>query len=166
LIKCIYEPFVFRIFGPRVRYKNFDHAGLLKRYLATILGGIAPVCGNFTPIIVTTPAQAVRLRMRMRNANPGFTLLSTGALSAGDVVAVAPNILVSAVSPTVSFEASRQGVVHRDTVPLPIVDGGSTPAPNSISLWQCDAIAIKMRYGASFGLRSATGVSWLASTVW
>jgi hypothetical protein len=51
-------------------------------------------------------------------------------------------------------------------VPLHIVDGSGTPAPGVRSLWQTDAIALRMILRASYGMRGSGLVQMIQGTTW
>jgi hypothetical protein len=64
------------------------------------------------------------------------------------------------------FSSCTQGVLHEDTAPLPIVDDSGTPAPGTRSLWQTDAIALRMTLRASYGLRGTGLVQMVQGVTW
>jgi hypothetical protein len=94
--------------------------------LGLITANVRAVAGNNPVLVVMSPAQAQRFRMRMLGgANYGFELFTTSALADGVVVAIASNALVSAVSPVPLIEASSVGTVAMDDTPTDIVTAGT-----------------------------------------
>ncbi|MFZ1896313.1 MAG: hypothetical protein WAU59_19920 [Rhodoplanes sp.] len=53
-----------------------------------------------------------------------------------------------------------------DTAPLPIADGAGTPAAPTHSLWQSNAIGIKLTFGASWALRDPRALAWMTVSEW
>jgi len=51
-------------------------------------------------------------------------------------------------------------------MPLPIVEGSSTVAPNTRSLWQTDSCGVRVILQLSFGLRHAAGVAMITGVNW
>ena len=147
---------------------NADATVAMFEDLSTLLSAIAPVAAGYSVAIVCSPTQAVKLKLRLLTArDPGFTVLASSAVPDATIIAVAANTLVSASSPNPTFDVSTQAVVTmEDTTPLAIVGGGSTPAANTRSIYQTDSIGLKIRFGAAWGLRSATGLAWLENVLW
>jgi len=71
-----------------------------------------------------------------------------------------------AFSPIPEFSSCIQGVLHEDTVPLPIVGDSGTPAQGVRSLWQTDAIALRMVLRASYGMRGTGLVQMIQNVTW
>jgi hypothetical protein len=136
--------------------------------LAALATAIAPVAGNGPLIFVASPARVVRLRLRAPR-EISFEILASSALADDMLIAVASNALASAVDPTPRFEASIQATLHmEDSTPLAL---SSTGSPNTVaapvrSLWQSDAIGLRLILQVSWGLRAATGIAWLENAVW
>jgi hypothetical protein len=61
--------------------------------------------------------------------------------------------------------ASRQSVLHMETAPLPIVDGGTPTAPVR-SLYQTDSIGLKLRVELAWGLRANGAIAWTQGVTW
>lgn len=124
----------------------------------TELTAVAPIAGNFPIVIIANPVQAMRMKLRLLGKDVPFQILSSSALSAGVIVAVATNSLVSVIDSTPRFDLSDKATIHQNTVPLPIVDGAGTVAAPTRSLWQTDSLGIKAVLGVNFGLRNAGGL--------
>ena len=134
----------------------------------TVIGGVADIAGNYPIMLVTAPKRARRLKLRMLGRDLGFTLLGSAAVGADEIIAIASNSLVSAVDPNVAFDASDRGVLHMDTTPgaISAVGAPATVSAPTRSLFQSDTIALRLRFGASWGLRNAGGLAWLENLTW
>jgi hypothetical protein len=136
--------------------------------LSTLLGIVAPVAGSSPIIFVASPKQAAAIKMRQPNF--AYELLSSSALAAGTVIAIASNCLVSAIDPSPRIESSIETTLHyEDTSPLSIVGGTSgTPLPSfqSRSLFQTDQVGLRLILEVAWGLRAAGGLAWTQSTLW
>jgi hypothetical protein len=97
-----------------------------------------------------------------------YTILSTSALPAKTVLAIAPAALASAFDPVPQIEASREvGSMHMDdTAPVEIVSGSGVVARPAMSVFQTDDIALKMKMHASWVLRAPGALAWVQNTVW
>jgi hypothetical protein len=135
--------------------------------LGTLLSAVAPVAAGFPIAIVTSPAQAVKLKLRLLTArDPGFTVLASSAVPDGTVIAVAGNTLVAATSPTPSFDVSSNATVVMEDNPQQIATGGVLAAGSTRSLFQTDSVGLRVRFGAAWALRSATGIAFLEDVLW
>jgi hypothetical protein len=127
---------------------------------------IAPVAGNGPIILIASPKQVISLRLR-KNPDFPFEILSSAALSAGTVMAVAANALVSAVDPAPKIEVSTETVLNfDDSSPQQISTGGTLATGSTRSVWQTSAVALKLTLGVAWGLRCDGAVAWTSSVVW
>ncbi len=135
--------------------------------IRALASAVAPVAANGPIIFIANPAQAVSLRLRLAG-DPTFEVLSSSALSAGVIVAVAANALASAIDPQPRFEISNQASLHFDDSPSAISTVGSpnTVAALSASLFQNDTLALRTVFQADWTLRAAGAVAWLTTTAW
>jgi hypothetical protein len=107
------------------------------------------------------------LKLRLLSAsNPGFTVLASSAVADGTVIAIAANTLVAAADPVPTFDVSENATIVLDTAPAQIGVAGSMAAGATRGLFQTDSIGLRVRLGASWALRSATGISWLQNVIW
>jgi hypothetical protein len=146
---------------------NTDHTEAMFEDLATLLAAVAPVAASFPVAVITSPAQAVKLKLRLLTArDPGFTVLASSAVPAGTLIAIAANTLVAATSPSPTFDVSTNATVVMETVPSQIASGGTLAAGETRSLFQTDSIGLRVRFGAAWTLRSATGIAFLEDVIW
>ena len=129
---------------------------------------MASIAGNGPIVFVASPNQAVSLRI-MPAGPLGYEVLSSGALSAGTVMAVAANALASAVDAAPTIESSSEAVLHYDDA-LPAAIG--TPgSPNVVaapakSSFPRDLIGLRLIFDVSWTLRAAGAVAWLTGATW
>src|SRR5262245_43325575 len=133
--------------------------------LAIFSPALAGNGAGLAPVFVAAPQQAGALKVC---AGPQFDspVLAAAALAAGTVIAIEASALASAFSPVPEFSSCIQGVLHEDTVPLHVVDGSGTPAPNTRSLWQADVIALRMVLRVSYGMRGTGLVQVIQNVTW
>jgi hypothetical protein len=137
--------------------------------LSAIIGAVAAVAGANPILIVAGPAQSRRLKMRIMagRGDLGFEVFTSSGIAEGLVIGIVSNVLASAIDPMPTIEVGDQTTLHmEDTTPLPLVDGASTPAPGVRSLWQTDALALKIRLRCAWGLRSSGGLAWISGANW
>ncbi len=133
-----------------------------------LIKAVAPVSANAPVVFVATPAQAAALKLYMGANGQPFEVLSSAGISDKTVICVATNSLVSAIDPVPRFDVSREATVHLNDVPSQI---GTVGTPNVVSaptwsLYQMDALGLRLRLDCSWGLRNSGGLSWMASVLW
>ena len=133
--------------------------------LRTLCYAVSPIGGPVA--IVVAPARAWTIQLLSQQPLP-FTLLASPAVAINDVIAVAVQGLASATDAAPQIEASQYSAVHMETSPLPIGSPGSpaTVAAPTRSLFQTDAIGVKIRFACSWALRDARALAWLTATGW
>jgi hypothetical protein len=136
----------------------------MKIDLSVLAAAVSSVAGNGGIVFIAAPRQAAAIKIRQPAF--GYEVLSSSSLTAGTVIAVAVNALVSAINSQPVIESSIVSTIHENTTPLPIVDGSSTPAAGTRSLWQSDTVGLRLVLEVSWGLRSASALAWTSSVVW
>lgn len=139
-----------------------DHQRAALEDVDALVQAVSAIGGDF--VLVAAPGRAVRLQVHLRDV-PSLTILASRSLAANDVIAVAPAGLISAAGNAPTIEANKESLLHMDSVPGPIVDGGGMSAP-ARSLFQTDAVALKLRLPVSWGLRANSAVAWLSAAGW
>jgi hypothetical protein len=115
-----------------------------------------------TAIIVAAAPQAVVLKSTV---GPQFDtpILASTALVAGTVGVVESVSFVSGFGSTPEFSVSKTGAVHfEDTTPSADI-GTAVPVK---SLFQIDALGLKMTLSASWGMRAANHAQVISGTSW
>lgn len=129
--------------------------------MAKLMTAIAPVAGAGF-MIVAAPGQAISLMLRMATPMPNLRISS--ALAAGTVVAIATQAFVGALE-TPRIDASIEAIVHMDTAPAAIVNGGAMAAPVR-SLFQTNCVGLRMITPTTWGLRAPNAVAWMSAVSW
>jgi hypothetical protein len=128
--------------------------------LATLMNAVAVVGGAGRYLFIAAPGRVIAAQARYATDPSNIvTFLGTPAMG-NDLMMVAANGLVSALSPAPDIETSNAAaLVMDDTSPgLP-----GTTGPER-SLFQTASVAIKMRWPVSWALRSPSAVAWLTPT--
>jgi hypothetical protein len=135
--------------------------------LGNLAGAIASAAGGADIAFIMNHAQAISTFVITPRPFTAVqvNVLSTNAVPAGTVIAVALNALVSAIeAPT--FDTATETTLHMSDTPLPLVSGTGVVAVPQSSMFQTDRIAIKMVTNVSWGVRSPIGVAWMQNVVW
>jgi hypothetical protein len=126
--------------------------------IATLVAAVAPVAGNNEIIFIASTAQATALKLWN---NPRFDcrVLASGGLSAGLVIALAPNTLMSASALVPRFDLSSEATLHfEDATPRDI---DTTAVSQTVkSLYQSDLIGLRTILDISWALRNPAGLAW------
>jgi hypothetical protein len=116
-------------------------------------------------VIIAAPGQANAIKLRYPNFQ--FPVFSSAGLTAGVVVAIASNTLVTAIDPSPKIEASNTTVLVLSDSPQDITTGGTPTNTGAVqSMYQCDGVALKIRLGVTWALRSSSGLAWTQSVTW
>lgn len=133
--------------------------------LANLAAAVAPVGGQ-NIVFIASPAEATKIQLR--SSQMPFPVLSSSALAAGTVVALAfPALGLALDEPR--FSVSTEAVYHSDDAPIAISTPGSpaTVASPVRSLFQTDTIGIIFICDLSWALRVSTGaVALVQSVTW
>jgi hypothetical protein len=130
--------------------------------IKNLFTALAAAGGGKTAVIVAAVPQATALKMTV---GPQFDvpILASSGMAAATVAVVESASFVSGFSPVPEFRVSDQAIYHaEDTAPAdPIMSG--TPVK---SLWQTDALALKMDLWAAYGLRAAGHAQFTSPVTW
>ena len=130
--------------------------------LAALAASLAAVADNGGVAFIVSAGRAAVIRTRSY-ASPGLVFTSS-QVAANLVIAVALNALASAGgSDPPQIESNRDTLLYEDDAPGP--DDGTLKAPTR-SLFQTDAVALKIRLPISWALRDPRGVAWLTASGW
>jgi hypothetical protein len=133
--------------------------------LVKLASAVAGVAGS-SITFVASPDLA--LRLALRGTEFPYRILTSFALAAGTIMAVGANALAVAIDPVPEITVSSAAALHMDNDPDPI----STPGtPNAVaaptkSMWQVDALALRLILGASWGLRAPGAVAIVTGATW
>lgn len=135
----------------------------IKTDFAALAGAVA-ADGSGRVIYVMAPARAARLPIIAPEIASRLEILPSLAVGANVVIAVDPLSLVHAFDDAPEIMASREAVIHMSDDPDPISDSG-TAAPVR-SLWQTDAVALRVIGDVAFAKRRSGAVAWVDAATW
>jgi hypothetical protein len=130
--------------------------------IGKLFAALADNAAGKTAVIVAAMSQATTLKMTV---GPQFDVPIVGstALPTGTVAAIEVGSFVSGFNPVPEFRASDQSSFHfDDTAPADPVMGGQPVK----SMFQIDALALKMDLWAAWGLRAAGHVQFVSGVSW
>ena len=139
-------------------------------FAADVVNLAAAVTGVAGPniVFVASPSEWIKIALRPREF--AFPVLPSAALPTGTVMAVAVNALAVAFDPVPEFEVASEGLLHMDTEPTHISVAGdpNTVAAPTQSLYQTDALGLRLILGTSWALRApaASSVAVVEDVTW
>jgi capsid protein len=126
--------------------------------VSALVQAISTFAGNSNVTIVAAPAQATRLALCAEQMP--FAVLMTKALAVGTCVAVANNALAAAIAEPAIDAAKSVALQFEDSTP------GAINSAASRSIFQIDAVAIRVHQGVSWCIRDPAAVSYVSGTKW
>jgi hypothetical protein len=135
--------------------------------LGALVEALALAHGGKNIVFIVAPKQAVTMKAAL---GPlwDYPIIASAALAAGTVSAIELASLVSAFAPDAEFKmVPGASIVHlEDTSPTQITGGTPSPAVPVKSLYQVDAIGLRMVLRASFGMRAAGHAQVIQGATW
>jgi hypothetical protein len=141
---------------------SFDNCG---QDLGKLVSDLAARNGGANALFIASPAQSTAVRFWV--AGGPFPIAGSAALPDGTIIAIEPSSFASTIGAP-EFEVGTVATIHQeDTAPADIVGGVSpgVPAWPTKSMWQVDAIALKMTLWADWCMR-APHVSFMDAVTW
>jgi hypothetical protein len=138
---------------------NTDPFGAAFEDVATLLNAVAPVGGRGPFYLISSVGRYATLKQRFVTEDPNISAAPSSAVGA-DLIAVAAQAIAAAISVDPEIETVNAGTLVMDTAPGPAGVAGPER-----SVWQTDAIAIKVRWPVSWVLRDSRAVAWL-TPIW
>jgi hypothetical protein len=135
-----------------------DAFGAVFEDTLTLINAVSAVGGKGPYIIVGSPGRIMSYAMRTgseRTIETGLISIMSSAMG-NDVMAIAPNALVAALSANADVETANSATLVMDTAPVAPDTTLATKA-----MWQTDSLAVKVRWPVSWALRDPRGVAWL-----
>jgi hypothetical protein len=147
---------------------GFDNCG---QDLGKMVGDIAARNGGAHTVFAANPAQATAIRFYAGGQfaiDPRSDVLpvaGSAALPTGTIIAIEPSSFASTIGAP-EFEVGTVATIHQeDTTPSDIFGSTGTPAYPTKSMWQVDAIALKMTVWCDWCMR-APHVSFMNAVTW
>jgi hypothetical protein len=136
-------------------------AGAMTKDIAALVSAVSAVSA-LDLVFVTDPGTATKIKMSVM---PGFDfdVYASNSVTAGTVICIGLNGLVSAGEPTPRIDASRDVEIAMDTVP-PADPGSATTVVKS--MFQSDEIAIRFVAEMAWVLRTPSAIAYVASITW
>jgi len=150
--------------------------------LKALVSALTAANGGRNVVIIMNPAQALALGFAQTTTGDflfndrseagskfGVSFIVSNTCPAGRVIAVDAEDFASATGDVPRFAVSTDATLHEeDTTPLPI---GTVGSPNVVaaparSLFQTDAVAIRMSLYVSWAMRRTSMVQTIASVIW
>ena len=126
--------------------------------LEAVAGAVSHVGGPIAMMVA--PARAIAIGLRLPH-EPPFHVYGSPALAADEVIAVAIDALAAAVDAVPQVETSRVATLDMESPAVPVLEGTLAR-----SLMQTDSIATKVRFGASWALRTSDACAWTTAQGW
>jgi hypothetical protein len=127
--------------------------------VSALINATAVVGGGGPYVFVGGPGLIAQMIMRFllqTNTLDATNIIALGSVAMGnDLMCIATNGLVAALSPDPVIETANAGELHMDDAPVAV------PAGATRGLFQTDSIALKMRWPVSWALRDPRAVAWL-----
>jgi len=134
--------------------------------LKNLFAALAAQGAGKTAVIVCAVPEAVTLKATV-GPKWDYDIIASTGLAAGTVVVVEAASLVSGFSSVPEFRTSKTAIYHaEDTSPIDITGGSPSPAVPVKSLFQTDAIGLRMDVWAAWGLRAAGHAQWIQNATW
>lgn len=127
-----------------------------------LIDAVSPVGGTGPYYIIGSPGRAVDTRLRAlsdQSALP-YVVVPSNQLGADILICVSPAAIVCAIDPEPEIERGNATALQMSDPASPIVNGGA-PTPPVRSMFQIDAVALKLRFRVTWALRDPRGVAWL-----
>jgi hypothetical protein len=127
--------------------------------VARVISTVSAVSGNAPIVLVMAPRQAAS--MKVRTDIQWVEVLASTAMPDGSIAAIATNALASVGDLVPTFTTSLDVTLHEDTSAQPV--GTAAPAR---SVFQTDALALKLTCALNWTMRSPLGAAWIEGVAW
>jgi hypothetical protein len=113
------------------------------------------------PLYITSLARSLTAQLLLPHGWDDIKHLGCVALrGTTDIMAVAPNAVVSVYGTNVEISASRESSLQMESAPTNLMDGPTR------STFQTDCVAIRLKLPVTWALRTPGAVAWLTATHW
>jgi hypothetical protein len=136
---------------------NTDPFGAVFEDIGTLITAVSAVGGKGPFVLVSSPGRIASLGMRFNPAADSNISYAISTAVGNDLIAIAPQAIVAAISADPDVETVNTGTLMMDTAP----QVAGTTGQSERSLYQTDSLATKVRWPVSWALRDARAVAWL-----
>jgi hypothetical protein len=136
-----------------------DPFGAFFEDMAQLLNAVSAVGGNGPFILVGNAGRMASAQARYakeEGETPSVMFMASSAVGA-DVLAIAPQALVCAISAEPEVDVTPAATLVMDTSPGP----AHAPGSGMKSMWQTDSFAVKVRWPCCWSLRSSAACAWV-----
>jgi hypothetical protein len=137
-----------------------DPFGAFFEDMSTLLNAVGPVAGNGPVVLVAGIGRVATASARFGSIKAEGTdavIIPVASSAVGnDIIAIAPQGLVAALSADPDIETGNAATLVMDTAPGPAGVAGPER-----SVFQTESLAIKCRWPVSWALRDSRAVAWL-----
>jgi hypothetical protein len=135
--------------------------------IAKLVGAIHTAGGGTGIVLIAAPQQAVTASI-LASSSFSLPIITAPNLAAGTVIAIEPRAFASGFSDVPRVEFGREAMIHMDDAPAQISTAGS---PNVVaaptrSMYQTDAVAIRLVLRVAYGMRAPGLVQFITSATW
>jgi hypothetical protein len=135
---------------------NTDPFAAVFEDVATLINAVSAVGGKGPYILVAGPGRAASFGMRVGTFESNLIPMASSAVG-NDLIAIAPQGVVAALSADPDVETANAGTLVMDTVP----GAAGTTGSGEKEMFQSDSIAVKVRWPVSWALRDSRAIAWL-----
>jgi hypothetical protein len=130
--------------------------------IEALIAALAANGAGIAPVFVAAAKQTAAMKTLV-GQRFDYPILASSALAPGIVAVVEPASFVSGFSSVPEFRTGRDATIHmEDTSPAdPIMSGQPVR-----SMYQLDAISLRMDVWASFAMRASGHVQYVSATTW
>jgi HK97 family phage major capsid protein len=135
--------------------------------IRNLVAALGAAYGGLDPTFVASPGQAAALKF-WAGEQFDYAILPSAALAAGTIIAVEGASIAASIADAVpEFSVSEGALLHyEDTTPQDITGGSPSPAVPVKSLFQTDAVSLKMiLQNVSWAMR-APHIAWCQNVNW
>jgi hypothetical protein len=129
------------------------------------LGSIVSAVGATNIAFIASPKQFIKIQMRKSQNNFPYPIWCSSALADKTIACVALDALAVAVSEP-RFETSKAATLVMNDVPAEFVTSGGVLGAPVQSLFQSDAIGLRVLCDCDWCLRSSSGFAWMQNVNW
>lgn len=137
---------------------NSDPFAAFFEDMATLYNAVGQVGGKGPFIFVASAGRIASAAGRFsRDQSEALVITVASSAVGNDIVMIAPQAIVAALSAEPDVEAANAATLVMDTAP----GAAGTTGTGEKEMWQTDSIALKCRWPVSWALRDSRAVAWL-----
>jgi hypothetical protein len=132
--------------------------------LAALGEAVSGYAGNGGFVYIAAPRQALSIALApIREFN--YPLLTSTSLTAGTVICIAANAVVSALGAAPQIDLTKAATFHMSDAPSAIATGGTMATPTQVT-FQNDTVGVRLRWPISWALRNQNAIAFMSAVTW